>query len=161
MKASDIVVGETYAATNGASRWDRKSDKATKVEVIDAPAKGKVTVKLLEDSQSGFGMPRFYMRQENVEYGKAGMTYRCETRDLWMRWPEIEVRVKNEREAARQRRAEEAATEARLDELQRRADSLRLDTRVSWRGYGRNREAEVAITADAFGKLLDLAEAKP
>jgi hypothetical protein len=166
MKASELAVGTTVAVTDGVSKYDQRTNKATQCEVIGAPENGEVRVKLLEDAKSRMGNRRIWGQSG---WMKEGDTTRVQTRACWMLWETLGVRAENERAAKETAEREEKETEDRLAELQRRTDQFagEVDESLRWgglrRSFDRTRAGEqeyVRIPTHALEALLDKAEGR-
>ena len=165
MKASELTVGTVVAVTDGVSKYDQRTDKATQAEVIEAPRAGYIRLKLLEDAHSRLGVRGVW---EQRDYKKAGDTIRIQTRSCWMPWDRLNVRAENERAAKATKDREEKESEDRLAELQRRTDQFagEVDESLRWGGirtsYSMNasHEEHIRIPTKALEALLDKAEGR-
>lgn len=161
MKASELTVGAIVAVVDGSSKYDQRTNKATQCEVTGVPAKGHVTVKLLEDANSRLGQSIW--NQEG--WKKTGDLVRINTRMAWMPWESLGIRALNERTKRQQKEREEADSEERLTELQRRTDEIASGTTnpLRWAGAASYNtissvEEYVRIPTEALEELLDRAE---
>lgn len=165
MKASELSVGAVVAVTDGASKYERRTSKATQCKVVTEPRSGYVGVELLEDAKTGLGNRRTW---DQRGLAKQGERIRIKTICAWMPWETLGVRAENERAAKEVKDREERDSEDRLADLQRRTDQFagEVDQSLRWSGTRTsynpiaNIEEHVRIPTKALERLLDKAEGK-
>jgi hypothetical protein len=160
VKASELKVGAIVAVTDGASKYERRTSKATQAKVVTAASSGYVGIELLEDAKTGLGNRRTW---DQRGMAKKGDRVRIKTVCAWMPWETLGVRAENERAASEKKDREERESEDRLADLQRRTDQFAGDVNsvLRWGGSHYNIQEEyVRIPTTALKHLLDKAEGK-